>query len=115
MDQTVASIQTAAYISEKGGNAVFIDSETYLSVIKNNKIMFDKNNKGVISVFAISDTATGVFEENLLYELNNADLSPDYPLGVSNEFIEKNSVVSVNKGKLCVIWNGKAGSFQIGE
>ena len=46
LDQTVASIQTASYIAEKGGNAVFIDGDTYLTVIKDNVIQFTDNNKG---------------------------------------------------------------------
>ncbi len=114
LDQTVASIQTAAYIAEKGGTAVFIDDETHLTVIKNSKIQFTDNNKGIISVFACSGTASGVSEHNLFYELNNVDLTPDYPLGVSNEFIGKNAIISVNDGKLCVIWNGKEGKWLIG-
>lgn len=114
LDQTVASLQTASYIAEKGGNAVFIDGETHLTVIKNNKISFTDDNKGLISVFACSGTASDVTELNLLYELKNVELTPDYPLGVSNEFIGKNAVVSVGNGKLCIIWNGKNGKYHIG-
>lgn len=114
LDQTIASIQTASYIVENGANAVFIDDETYLTVIKNNKIQFTDTNKGVISVFAYSGTAFGVCEQNLLYELNDAELTPDYPLGVSNEFVGKNATVSVKYGKLCIIWNGKEGKWIIG-
>ena len=114
LDQTFASIQTASYIAEKGGNAVFIDGDTHLTVIKNNKIQFTDDNKGLISVFACSEMAYGVCEESLLYQLNDADLTPDYPLGVSNEFIGKNATVSVKKGKICVIWNGKHGKWLIG-
>lgn len=114
LDHTFASIQTAAYIAEKGGNAVLIDNETYLTVIKNNKICFTENNKGLISVFACSGRASGVSEQNLLYELNNAELTPDFPLGVSNEFIGKKSTISVEDGKICIIWNEKNGNWTIG-
>ncbi len=114
LDHTVASIQTASYISEKGGNGVFIDNDTFLTVIKNSKISFNAENKGLISVFAVSGIADGVNAKNLLYALNNAELSPDYPLGVSNEFTGKNADVSVNNGKLCIIWNGNNGKYKIG-
>lgn len=114
LDQTVASIQTASYITEKGGNAVFIDNETYLTVIKNNRISFSENNKGTVSVFSLSDTSYGVSEKGLLYELEEAELTSDYPLGVSNEFTKKDSVISVKKGKICVIWNGKHGKWSVG-
>ncbi len=115
LDHTLASIQTASYISEKGGKSVFIDKETYLTVIKQNKITFTKENTGIISVFAVSDIAIGVNASNLLYSLENAELSPDFPLGVSNEFIGETASISVKKGKLCIIWNTKTGKYTIGD
>lgn len=114
LDQTVASIQTASYIADKGGNAVFIDEETHLTVIKNNSIRFSRENKGTVSVFSLSDKSYGVNEINLLYELKNAELTSDYPLGVSNEFSGKNAEISVKNGNLCIIWNGKHGDYFIG-
>lgn len=114
LDQTVASIQTASYIAEKGGNSVFIDDETHLTVLKNSSIRFTKDNKGTVSVFSLSDNSYGINETNLLYELKDAELTSDYPLGVSNEFIEKAAEISVENGKICVIWNGKYGEWVIG-
>ena len=114
LDHTIASIQTASYIAEKGGNSVFVDSDTYLTVIKETSINFTKENRGTISIFALSDTTNGVNASNLLYTLSDAQLSPDYPLGVSNEFIGNDATISVKNGKLCVIWDGKNGNFKIG-
>lgn len=114
LDQTLASVQTAAYITEKGFNAVFVGDEAYLTVIKNGEIRFSAENKGIISVFAYSQIAEGVSEENLLYSLQNATLTADYPLGVSNEFIGKDAVVSVENGLICVVWNGKDGNWSFG-
>ena len=114
LDQTVASIQTASYITEKGGNAVFIDNETYMTVINNSNICFLEDNKGTVSVFSLSEKSYGVCENGLLYELENAELTSDYPLGVSNEFMNETAKISVEKGKICVIWNGKHGKCSIG-
>lgn len=114
LDHTVASIQTASYIAEKGGNAVFIDRDTFLTVLKNSEIKFNEENEGLISIFAVSGIAEGVNAKSLLYSLNEAELTPNYPLGVSNEFIGKNASISVKNGKLCIIWNGDNGSFEIG-
>ena len=114
LDHTLGSIQTAAYVAEKGGTSIFIDNETFLTVIKENTISFSDKNQGVISVFAISEKAEGVDLSGLLYSLKNAELTPDYPLGVSNEFIGENACITVNHGKLCIIWNGKNGEFKIG-
>ncbi len=114
LDHTFANMQAACFVAESGANAVFIANESYLTVIKDNSIEFSSDCCGNISVFAVSEEAKGVTESNLLYELNNATLSPDFPLGVSNEFISKNAVISVKKGKLCIIWNGTHSSYKIG-
>lgn len=113
LDQTVASIQTAAYIVKKGGNAVFIDGSTHLTVLENNSISFTKKSQGTISVFAYSGPAKGVKLKNLLYELNNAELTPLFPLGVSNEFTGKESEISVENGMLCVIWDSDNAEYKI--
>ncbi len=114
LDHTFANIQAACFVAENGGNAVFINNETYLTVLKDSSIDFSSDCSGNISVFAVSEEATGVTEANLLYELNNATLSPDFPLGISNEFIGKNATVSVEKGKLCIIWDNTDSSYKIG-
>lgn len=113
LDQTVASIQTANYIAEKGGNAVFVDTKTHLTVLKNNSITFSEANCGVISVLAVSGDATEVNIQGLLYEVENGSLTSDYPLGVSNEFVGKESKISVKKGKICVIWDGETGTYTL--
>lgn len=113
LDQTVASIQTAAYIAENGGNAVLLDGRTRLTVIKNGKITFSEENTGVISVFAVSEKARGVTLKNLFYETEKAELTPDYPLGVSNEFIGKKAEITVSDGKICVIWNNENADYHI--
>lgn len=114
LDHTLANIQTASFAAENGANAVFIADDTFLTVIKNSSISFSEKCEGRISVFAIGGTSSGVTEKGLLYELNDTDISPDFPVGVSNEFTGKKAFISVSDGKLCVIWNGKNNSYSIG-
>lgn len=114
LDHTFASIQTAAYITENGGNVVFKSDEYFMTIIKNNSISFSKENEGYVSVFSYTEKATGVTEKGLFYELENAQLTASYPLGVSNRFIGKESLISVQNGKLCIIWNGTKGIYYFG-
>lgn len=114
LDHTFASIQTAAYIAEKGGTAVFKSEENFMTVLKNSSIHFTENCKGYISVFSFSEESAGVTEKGLFYELDKGKLTSDYPLGVSNRFINKNSFISVENGKLCIIWNGTKGNYFLG-
>ncbi len=116
LDHTIANIQTASFITENNGVSVFFDNEnkTALTVIKNNSISFSSDCKGNISVFSVCDKSVGINENGLLYELSDAVLTADFPLGVSNEFIGKSSSISVENGKLCIIWDNKTGSFNFG-
>lgn len=116
LDHTIANIQTASFIADNDGVAVFYDekNETALTVIKDNLITFSCECKGKISVFSLSDLSTGVAEKGLFYELENSTLTNGFPLGVSNEFAGKDAVIGVKKGKLCIIWDNATGCFNIG-
>ena len=106
LDHTIASLQTAAFIAENGGRAYICDSTHTITVIKNSSISFKKKSSGIISLFALSGIAEGVTIDGLLYTLNDARLTPDFPLGVSNEFIDKESTISVKDGVLTIIFEG---------
>ena len=103
LDHTYANIQTASFIAENGGNAVFYGSNENLSVIKNNLITFNKDNKGNISIFALEE-CQNVNIKGTYYELENGHLTIDFPLGTSNKFNNKDVTISVEKGKLLIIW-----------
>lgn len=114
LDHTYANIQTASYVAKRGGNAVFLSDKINFTIIKNNYIKFDEGNKGIISVFAHKDTAEGVTESGLLYKLEKATLSPDFPLGVSNEFTGNEATISVSDGTLCIMWEDNNAKYFIG-
>lgn len=106
LDHTVATIQTATFVAENGGIAYIYDDNHTVTAIKNSNIKFKNTSKGYVSVFALSGIAKGVTINGLLYPLDNAEISPDFPLGVSNEFLEKESEISVKDGILTIIFEG---------
>ena len=59
----------------------------------------------MVSVFAINGPAKGVSEKGLKYELEDAQLTNRFPLGVSNEFLGRESSVSVKEGIAIVIFD----------
>ena len=84
-----------------------IDRNAVLTVIKDSEYTFDSSYTGYVSIFSISDNCTGVYLENLKYELNNAELVSDFPLGVSNEFIGAEGKIKVENGMLLIIFPRK--------
>ena len=107
LDHTVATIQSASYVAENGGTAYINDGNRTVTAIKNSTIKFTSDAKGYISIFALSGVAKGVTIKGLLYELNDAEITPSFPIGVSNEFLNKDSEISVNDGVLTIIFEGK--------
>ena len=103
LDHTYANIQTASYIAENGGTAEIYGNNENLTVVKNGEKAFEKTSKENISIFAL-DECKNVNIKGTYYELENGSLSPNFPLGVSNKFNNKPVKISVEKGKLLIIW-----------
>ena len=58
-----------------------------------------------VSVFSFSDISYGVNIKGLKYSLTDYDLKKEEILGVSNEFLDSEAYISVEKGKLLIICN----------
>ncbi|MBQ9938402.1 MAG: thiamine diphosphokinase [Oscillospiraceae bacterium] len=104
LDHTVANLQTLSYIAERGGRGYIVGGNSVSTVIRNGKIEFAAENSGMISVFCSGETAKGVTISGLKYEVEDAELGSDFPLGASNEFCGKAAAVSVKSGRLLIIW-----------
>lgn len=104
IDHTFANIQLIAMLAENGKKAFIFDGDTVITALHNSSIVFTSENSGFISVFSHSDTSKGVSIKGLKYELENAEMKNSFALGVSNEFIGKESSVSVENGTLIIVY-----------
>ncbi len=104
-DHTVANLQALGFIAENGGIGTLVGDNESFTVIKNSEITLDGKGKG-FSIFAFGGVACGVSEKGSLFELDNAELSPYFPLGVSNKFIGTPVKIEVKKGCLLIITRG---------
>ena len=104
IDHTLANIQTLAWLSENGMRGFLFDRDSIITAITNDKLCFEKISNGYLSVFAHTTKAEGVNLKGLKYELNDAVLTHTFPLGTSNEFIDRESAVSVREGTLVVVF-----------
>jgi len=104
IEHTLANIQTLAYLAQYGKRGFLFDKDSILTAITNNTVAFPPHDKGFVSVFALSDQATGVCLKRLKYELHEAIVTSSFPIGVSNEFIGKSSTVTVGNGTLMIVF-----------
>lgn len=84
LDHTVANFGVLAYLNAFGARGFLIDRDSVATVVTDDKILLPKSARGTVSVFAYGGVATGVTEKNMRYALDNAELTPEFPLGVSN-------------------------------
>jgi thiamine pyrophosphokinase len=106
LDHTMANLQTLLYACDNGINAFLTDGITTATVISDS-ITLGSENSGRCSVFAFGGEANSVTISGLKYEASGIKLSPSFPLGVSNHFVGKEAKISLESGRLLVIYNGK--------
>lgn len=107
-DHTFANYQTLTYIAERGGIGFLCLNGFTATVTANGGLEFSSGVGGEISVFSLSEKASGVALKGLLYPLENAELSFGFPLGVSNEFTGEVACITVADGTILAIWRGEA-------
>ena len=103
-DHTVANIQSLAYIAEHGGSGTLIGENERFTVIKNSSVTLHSEKGKTLSVFAYGGIAEGVSIKGAVYESDSLELSPFFPLGVSNKFKEDTATVGVKKGYILIKW-----------
>lgn len=108
IDHTMANLQVLAYLSANNMRGFLFDNGTVITAITNDSLCFEKIPCGYVSVFSCSTKAEGVSLCGLKYELNNAVLTNSFPIGVSNEFIDKESSISVIDGTLFIVFPKEA-------
>lgn len=107
ISHTIANIQLLTDLAVRGAHGVLIGKDSWYRVICNEEICFGPEEKGFISAFCLGDKAEGVYEEGLKYGLQDAVLKKEYPIGVSNEFMGKESRIAVRDGALLLIWEAE--------
>lgn len=87
LDHTIANLQCLQYLKNHGAKGYLMDLHTMITVIKNEEIKFHPKMEGTLSLFCMGERAEGVYIKNMKYELDNATLTNEFPVGISNEFL----------------------------
>lgn len=103
-DHSFANYSLLLFIAKRGSAARLVGLRDEALVISDGDVKLPERHGKYFSVFAFGGSASGVSIKNAKYEVENVNLSPDFPLGVSNEFRDTPPTVSVNCGSLLVIF-----------
>lgn len=107
LSHTMGNIQLLSGLGHMGG--IFLGDGQGACLVQNHKLTFPPTFQGYLSIFALGQDATGVDLENLAYSGKHYHLTPNVPLGVSNQFLlGKSAEISVKEGTLLVIWEEEA-------
>lgn len=109
LDHTIANFQTLAFLQTHGARGYLIGKQYIATVIQREKLRFPATCSGILSVFCMGEDAKGITIRGAKYELEQGTLSSDFPLGVSNHFEGREVEVSVESGKLLLLWNAENG------
>lgn len=105
LDHTLANLQSLLYIRRRGARGYLYDDDFVWTVLENESLTIEKTVEwGLFSAFCLGDRAEGVDETGFQYPLENATLTPEFPLGVSNHILEDTATVTVRRGTLAVGW-----------
>lgn len=104
LDHTLANLHVLAFLARRGCPAFLLGEDAAVTALHNGTLTFGAEHTGTLSLFAWGGAAKGVTLTGLLYPLENATLTSDRPLGVSNEFLGQTAQISVADGTLIVFW-----------
>lgn len=102
LDHTYANFQILAYIIDNDCNGYLYDEKTVVTMTKD-KFVFDNFEYKYISIFSYGEKIDKVTIKGLKYEICDLNLFNTFPIGISNEHINKKGSVEINQGKLLII------------
>ena len=104
LDHTIGNLQSIAYGWRHGLSVTLMDARNRAFPVGEGRTVIPREENCYISFFAMGERCRGITYQGLSYPLTDAVLTADYPLGISNEFVEDEAVVTLEKGLLlCVI------------
>ena len=104
LDHTLASIATGLYLAKAGVQTLLADERCELRyLLPGRPLTLDREDWQYLSLFPLEGRTGGLCISGVFYPLENAALTADYPLGVSNEFTAPQARLSCASGAVLVL------------
>ena len=105
LDHTLANLQLLLWLSRREARGYLYDEKFTYTAVTDGAITIPRGPEwGLLSVFCMGEAARGVFESGVQYPLEDAELTAEFPLGVSNHIMASQAHISVREGSLVVGW-----------
>ena len=93
-----------SFAAAEGVKVRFLQNETEIHIVHNTAVTIPAKKGFALSVFSMDNAADGVSIAGAQYNLDHAQITNTFPIGISNEFIDGNPVqISVQNGTLMII------------
>ncbi len=103
VDHTLANYALLLHSRKAGHRVTLVGGGTETCVLINEGRRVSLPKGATVSVFAMNSVANGVTIKGLKYTVENATLTEDVPLGVSNSSLGEEGYIEVKDGALLVI------------
>ena len=103
LDHSLGNVAILLMLDSAGKKAVIADDFSDMEIVSRERALIP-DRYPYFSLLNITGTATGVTIRNALYPLSDAEITCEYPIGVSNEVLPgKTAEVTVKEGRLLII------------
>ena len=102
-DHNLGNIYSLLMLKNAGKTAKIIDDYSEISTVSSGEVCRVKNVWRFFSLLNISGTAKGISITGAKYELDGAEIFPEYQYGISNEVSGSEAVISLTEGNLLLV------------
>ena len=104
-DMTLGNIYSLLMLSVNGKRGMIIDDYSEISIISAGETVRIKHGWKYFSLLNITGIASGITITGAKYNLNDAEITPEFQYGISNEVLspENEAVVSLKEGNLLLV------------
>lgn len=103
LDHTLGNVSILLHLHSSGANASLIDDFSEMEIVDNTPKQIP-DTFPYFSVINIDGSSHGITIENAKFPIKNAEITPDFQCGISNEPLRgKTATVKVNSGRVLLI------------
>jgi len=103
LDHTLGNVAILTMLEKNGGHGLIVDDFSEIETVSG-KTAYVTDRYPYFSLLNITGICRGVSVRNALYPLDGAELTTDFPLGVSNEVIKgKTAEIKVGEGNALLV------------